>query len=187
VQRFSGAWSDGSTQRSGGRGANRFSSIGGSLSVIVGESLECAPAGDVKQLEEGAGGNGDESRPERVDGREKLRLRVRLAGGASSHVTAQHQSFWPSTPAGRIVTAPLPANMPLSAIKAVAKSQVSLDYYCLISIPWGLTVHPEWRRVLHPALQVHQLPLLQLVGLLARHELVHKSRAAHFRAQQPAD
>jgi hypothetical protein len=48
VQRFSGAWSDGSTQRSGGRGANRFSSIGGSLSVIVGESLECAPAGDVK-------------------------------------------------------------------------------------------------------------------------------------------
>jgi hypothetical protein len=47
VQRFSGAWSEGSTQRSGGRGANRFSSIGGSLSVIVGESLECAPASDV--------------------------------------------------------------------------------------------------------------------------------------------
>lgn len=47
VQRFSGAWSEGSTHRSGGRGANRFSSIGGSWYVILGESLECAPAGDV--------------------------------------------------------------------------------------------------------------------------------------------
>lgn len=35
VQRFSGAWSEGSTQRSGGRGANKFRSIGGSLSVIL--------------------------------------------------------------------------------------------------------------------------------------------------------
>jgi hypothetical protein len=56
VQRFSGAWSDGSTQRSGGRGANRFNSIGGSLSVIVGRSLECAPAGDVSSWKKGREG-----------------------------------------------------------------------------------------------------------------------------------
>lgn len=44
VQRFSGAWSMGSTQRSGGRGANRFNSIGGSWYVIFDEVLEGAPA-----------------------------------------------------------------------------------------------------------------------------------------------
>jgi hypothetical protein len=27
-----------------------------------------------------------------------------LAGGTSSHVTAQHQSFWPLSTSGRIVT-----------------------------------------------------------------------------------
>lgn len=35
VLRFSGAWSAGSTHRSGGRGANRASKFGGSLSVIA--------------------------------------------------------------------------------------------------------------------------------------------------------
>jgi hypothetical protein len=53
VQRFSGAWSMGSTQRSGGRGANRFNSMGGSWYVIAMDVVENAPAGGV--VEDGRG------------------------------------------------------------------------------------------------------------------------------------
>ena len=47
VWRFSGAWSEGSTQRSGGRGAKSWSSIGGSLSVISTGVASCALGRDV--------------------------------------------------------------------------------------------------------------------------------------------
>lgn len=86
-------------------------------------------------------------------------------------------------------------NMPLAALKTVAKAQVSSPArrlawrvaMAMAMAPANAQMRTEWRGRLCPALQIPNLPLLQLVGVVSRHECLYQVFAAGFCEAQPPD